>query len=318
MPSTPPYPEEFRREAVALVRSSEKSIPQLAAELGVSPQSLRNWTKQVQLDAGERRDGLSSDERDELRRLRRENRRLEQERDILKKPRPSSPRRARGGDRVSLHRRGEGQPSRLVAVRGAGRLALGLSAWQNRPPSSRASADAGLLELIELIHEESRRTYGSARVHSELRLEHDVRVGRKRVARLIETPCPPNRGSSMAPWEPELLNDAGAAEHSKTLARRSRRVAFPTSADAAASEIARSLRRVRASDAPPPRRGLPACHGEWARRRDRRIGRPVDGRRTASGRRSDRQHAGTNRCRVSRIATARSPESLITACRARH
>src|SRR4051794_40745793 len=85
MPSTPPYPEEFRREAVALVRSSEKSIPQLAAELGVSPQSLRNWTTQPQLDTGERRDGLTSDEREELRRLRRENRRLEQERDILKK-----------------------------------------------------------------------------------------------------------------------------------------------------------------------------------------------------------------------------------------
>jgi transposase len=85
MPSTPPYPEEFRREAVALVRSSEKSIPQLAAELGVSPQSLRNWAKQGQLDAGERRDGLTSEEREELRRLRRENRRLEQERDILKK-----------------------------------------------------------------------------------------------------------------------------------------------------------------------------------------------------------------------------------------
>jgi transposase len=85
MPSTPPYPEPFRREAVALVRSSEKSIPQLAAELGISPQSLRNWIKQSELDRGERRDGLSSDEREELRRLRRENRRLAQERDILKK-----------------------------------------------------------------------------------------------------------------------------------------------------------------------------------------------------------------------------------------
>src|SRR3954453_20784083 len=63
MPSTPPYPEEFRREAVALVRSSEKSIPVLAAELGVSPQSHRNWSKQTELDAGERRDGLRSDER---------------------------------------------------------------------------------------------------------------------------------------------------------------------------------------------------------------------------------------------------------------
>ena len=85
MPSTPPYPEDFRRDAVALVRSSEKSIPQLAKELGVSPQSLRNWVKQTQLDAGERRDGLSSEEREELRRLRRDVRRLAQERDILKK-----------------------------------------------------------------------------------------------------------------------------------------------------------------------------------------------------------------------------------------
>jgi transposase len=85
MPSTPPYPEQFKRDAVALVRSSEKSIPRIADELGVSPQSLRNWVKQSQLDAGERRDGLTSEEREELRRLRRDVRRLEQERDILKK-----------------------------------------------------------------------------------------------------------------------------------------------------------------------------------------------------------------------------------------
>jgi transposase len=80
----PAYPPEFRREAVELVRSSGRSIPQIADELGVSPQSLRNWVKQGQLDRGERRDGLTSDEREELRRLRRENRRLTQEREILK------------------------------------------------------------------------------------------------------------------------------------------------------------------------------------------------------------------------------------------
>jgi len=84
MPSTPPYPEQFKRDAVTLVRSSEKSTAQLAAELGVSPQSLRNWVKQTQLDAGGRRDGLTSEEREELGRLRRDVRRLEQERDILK------------------------------------------------------------------------------------------------------------------------------------------------------------------------------------------------------------------------------------------
>jgi transposase len=79
-----PYPVEFRREAVALLRSSGKSVPQLAGELGVSPQSLRNWARQIDVDAG-KAGGLSSDERDELRRLRRELKTVTEEREILKK-----------------------------------------------------------------------------------------------------------------------------------------------------------------------------------------------------------------------------------------
>ena len=47
-----PYPIEFRREAVALLKSSGKSVPQLANELGVSPQSLRNWSRQLDVDEG--------------------------------------------------------------------------------------------------------------------------------------------------------------------------------------------------------------------------------------------------------------------------
>jgi transposase len=79
-----PYSIDFRREAVALLKSSDKSIPQLAAELGISPQSLRNWSRQIDVDEGKAA-GLTSDEREELRRLRRELRVVTEEREILKK-----------------------------------------------------------------------------------------------------------------------------------------------------------------------------------------------------------------------------------------
>lgn len=90
----PPYPEDFRRDAVGLVRAG-RAIRDVAESLGVSQQSLRNWVKQDQLDRRERDDGLTSDERDELRELRKRVRRLEQEREILK--RAASARPSRGG-----------------------------------------------------------------------------------------------------------------------------------------------------------------------------------------------------------------------------
>lgn len=79
-----PYPPEFRREAVELYRSSDKSLATIAAELGIAIESLRSWNKQFEVDVGER-EGLSSEEREELKRLRRENARLKQEREILKR-----------------------------------------------------------------------------------------------------------------------------------------------------------------------------------------------------------------------------------------
>jgi putative transposase len=61
----------------------------------------------------------------------------------------------------------------------------GYHAWERRPPSPRAREDAALTEQIGQIHQRSLKTYGSPRVHAELRLEHGIRVGRKRVERLM-------------------------------------------------------------------------------------------------------------------------------------
>ena len=74
----------FKREAVKLHRSSQKSIPKMAEELGIASESLRRWIRQHEVDAGER-EGLTTEEREELSRLRRENRILKQEKDILRK-----------------------------------------------------------------------------------------------------------------------------------------------------------------------------------------------------------------------------------------
>src|SRR6266568_2495887 len=85
MPSTrPPYPPEFRIEAVRLLRSGARTPKQLAGELGCSQQTLTNWLRQDEADRGERQDLLSSEEQ-RLRELERENKVLRQEREILKR-----------------------------------------------------------------------------------------------------------------------------------------------------------------------------------------------------------------------------------------
>jgi transposase len=80
-----PYAPEFRAEAIRLARTSGKPHAQIARELGMTGETLRLWLKQADLDEGKRGDGLTSDEQEELRRLRRENRILREEREILKK-----------------------------------------------------------------------------------------------------------------------------------------------------------------------------------------------------------------------------------------
>jgi len=82
--SRPPYPPEYRRKIVALVRAG-RNPHELASEFECSAQSIRNWVAQAEADAGQRDDVLTSAEREELRRLRRENKQLKLEREILSK-----------------------------------------------------------------------------------------------------------------------------------------------------------------------------------------------------------------------------------------
>jgi len=79
-----PYPPEFKRRLVEMVRAG-RNPEELAEKFEPTAQSIRNWVAQADRDAGHRQDGLTTDEREELRRLRRENKVLREEREILKK-----------------------------------------------------------------------------------------------------------------------------------------------------------------------------------------------------------------------------------------
>lgn len=79
-----PYPPEFRARIVELARAG-RSPKELAEEFEPSEQTIRNWIARADRDEGRRSDGMTSDEREELRRLRRENKQLKVEREILKK-----------------------------------------------------------------------------------------------------------------------------------------------------------------------------------------------------------------------------------------
>jgi transposase len=80
----PPYSAEYRQTILDLVRAG-RTPDELAKEYEPTAQTIRSWVAQAARDGGTRSDGLTSSERDELRELRKENRRLTEERDILKK-----------------------------------------------------------------------------------------------------------------------------------------------------------------------------------------------------------------------------------------
>ena len=180
------FSDEFKRDAVEIVRSSGKPVRQVANELGIYDSTLGNWVRQDGINRGER-EGLSTDERERLRELERENARLRMERELEK---TSCGLLGAGVERVMLYRfvdaqRAEGFPVRMVcSVVGVSPSAY--YAYRHRPRSGPAQlAEAALVDEIGAIWAESGGTYGSPRVCAELRRRGRV-VNHKRVERLMK------------------------------------------------------------------------------------------------------------------------------------
>ena len=169
-----------------MLRAGVRTPKQLAAELGCSEQTLRNWLRQDEADRGERagrahergaaaaaragarKQGAASGARD--------------------------PEAGRGflcqGDRstVTRFRFVEAEAAQFpvsLLCRVVGVTRQGYYAWKRRPPSARELADRELGERIRQIHVETEEIYGAPRIYSELKLGDGIRVGKKRVARLM-------------------------------------------------------------------------------------------------------------------------------------
>lgn len=84
MPRPKKYPDELRERAVRVVIESKRPIAHVARELGIHPESLRNWVRQAEADAGLRADRLTTEEREQLKALEQENKELRRSNEILK------------------------------------------------------------------------------------------------------------------------------------------------------------------------------------------------------------------------------------------
>ncbi|WP_420814171.1 IS3 family transposase [Polyangium spumosum] len=178
------FSAEFKAEAVRLCQVGDRSIAKVAKDLDLTETALREWVRADEVNVGGEKppEALTGAEREELVRLRRENKRLQMEREILKKA---------GG----LLREGERVKFAFIAAEKAffpvtvlcdvlDVSRSGFYAFCKRPEPRRKASDAQLAAEIVAAHQRSHGTYGSPRVHAELRAR-GLCVSRKRVERLM-------------------------------------------------------------------------------------------------------------------------------------
>ena len=211
------YPPEFRHMVLELARSG-RGVAEISRQFDVWRQTIMNWMKQDDADSGKRPGLLTSDEREELTRLRRENKRLTLKQEILlKAPRPGSRARQtrfRGSSGFVKAYQADYSISMLCRVHNVSES--GYYAWLQRKPSARTLADLALGDRIEAIHRQSRSAYGRPRIQAELK-DDGIRTSEKRVARLMrERHC---YGASRRKWITTTTRDRDAAVSSDLVKR---------------------------------------------------------------------------------------------------
>jgi transposase-like protein len=180
-----PYPPEFRRRALDLVRAG-RTIAQVAGDLQISESVLYSWRRQELIDSGQR-PGVPTVQAAELVAAKRRIRELEAENEILRRAsvalREAVPPKAKFGlvADLAVHGFEIKQACRVLGV-----SAAGFYEWRHRAPSLRAIRHAWLTDMITEVPGQSRGVYGAHRVRAELLHGRGILVGHNAVARLMQ------------------------------------------------------------------------------------------------------------------------------------
>ncbi|OXS14587.1 IS3 family transposase [Zobellella denitrificans] len=179
------YTAEFKEAAVKLAVESKQSVNQTARELEVNVNTLHTWIAKYHRQQSTKGDGKVGEQHlyEELKQLRRENARLKEERELLKKA--AGLLRQRISLRYAFIDANQGQFSTALMCRVFEVSRSSYYEWRSRPPSPRKQQEKALKAKIRKHHEEGRATYGTRRIQKKLTGDGEA-VSRRRVARLMK------------------------------------------------------------------------------------------------------------------------------------